>query len=156
MFRRRTNVYTQKIPKYMTVYILVYTRNDQEKNIYKKLVLEKLKTEMEILSNRREHSANSIDTIDKEIKQFLDKKCIPESLGREVVSDGKKRKNGSHNHRTSHADCEKFILMLTVSFFSCHKCRKIVLCVSFLLFFHSKDIDLFTLSRLIPLMTLLC
>ena len=68
MFRRRTSVYTQKIPKWMTVYILVCTMNDQEKNIYNKLALEKLKTEMEILSNRREHSGNSIDTIDKEIK----------------------------------------------------------------------------------------
>ena len=55
--------------------------NDQEKKkIYYKLALEKLKTEMEILINRREHFRNSVDTIDKEIKQFLDNKSITEIL----------------------------------------------------------------------------
>ena len=74
----------------MTIYILVYTMNDQENNFYNKLALGKLKIEMEILTNRREHSGNSIDTIDKEIKQFLGKKSIPESLGREVLSEWEK------------------------------------------------------------------
>ena len=46
--------------------------NDQEKNIYNKLALEKLKTEIEILTNKRDHFRDSIDSIDKEIKQFLD------------------------------------------------------------------------------------
>ena len=73
MFRRRTNVYSHKIPK--------YTMNGQEKKkIYNKLALEKLKTEMEILTNRREHFRNSVDTIDKEIKQFLHNKSITEIL----------------------------------------------------------------------------
>ena len=58
--------------------------NEQEKNIYKKLVLEKLKTEMVILTNRRKHFRNNLDTIDKEIKQFLDNKTMPEILRREV------------------------------------------------------------------------
>ena len=58
----------------------VYTMNDQEKNIYNKLALEKLKAEMDILTNRREHFRNSIDTIDKKFKQFLDNKRIPEIL----------------------------------------------------------------------------
>ena len=57
-------------------------------------------------------------------------------------------KNGSH--KTAHSDFVKFILMVSVSFLSCHKCRKILLCVSCLLFFHSKDIDLFTFSTLFP------
>ena len=48
----------------------VYAINDQEKNIYNKLALEKLKTEMEELTNRRELFRNSIDTIDREIEQF--------------------------------------------------------------------------------------
>ena len=43
----------------------VYTMNDQEKNIYSKLALEKLKTEMEILTNRPENFRNSIDTVGK-------------------------------------------------------------------------------------------
>ena len=78
MFRRRTNVYTHKILK--------YTMNDQEKKkIYYKLALEKLKTEMEILTNRREHFRNSVDTIDEEIKQFLHNKSITEILWREVL-----------------------------------------------------------------------
>ena len=58
----------------------VYTMNDQEKSIYNKLALEKLKAEMDILTNRREHFRNSIDTIDKKFKQFLDNKRIPEIL----------------------------------------------------------------------------
>ena len=45
----------------------VYAINAQEKNIYNKLVLEKSKTEMEILNNRRKHFLNSTDTINKEI-----------------------------------------------------------------------------------------
>ena len=44
--------------------------NDQENNIYNKLALEKLKTEMEILTNRWEHFRNSTDNIDKQIKNF--------------------------------------------------------------------------------------
>ena len=65
----------------------MYTVNDQEKNIYNKLTLQKLKTEMEILTNRRENFRSIIDTIDKEIKQFLDNKSIPEILRREVLSE---------------------------------------------------------------------
>ena len=59
----------------------VYAINDQEKNIYNKLALEKLKTEMEELTNRRELFRNSIDTIDRETEQFQ------EILRREVLSE---------------------------------------------------------------------
>ena len=55
-----------------------------------KLALEKLKTEMEKLNNRQEHFRNSIDTIKKEIKQFLDNKRIPETLKRKVLSEWEK------------------------------------------------------------------
>ena len=51
-------------------------------------------------------------------------------------------------HKIVHADCAKFILKVSVCFLSCHKYREILLCVSYLLFFHSKDIDLFTFSTL--------
>ena len=44
--------------------------NEQEKKICNKLALEKLKTEMEILTNRREHFRNNLDTTDKENKKF--------------------------------------------------------------------------------------
>ena len=68
----------------------VYTMNYHKMDIYNKLALEKLKTEMEILTNRREHFRNSIDTIDKEIKQFLDNKSIPKILRTEVLSEWEK------------------------------------------------------------------
>ena len=45
---------------------------------------------MEILTNRRKHFRNSIDTADKEIKEFLDNKDIPEILRREVLSEWEK------------------------------------------------------------------
>ena len=64
--------------------------NDQEKNTYNKLALEKLKTEMEILTNRQGHFRNSIDTIVKEIKQFPHNKSITEVLRRKVLSEWKK------------------------------------------------------------------
>ena len=47
--------------------------------------------EMEILTNRRKHFQNSIDTTDKELKQFLGNKSIPKILKRQVLSEwGKK------------------------------------------------------------------
>ena len=64
--------------------------NEQEKKNYNKLALEKLKTEMEILTNSLEQFRNSLETIDKEIKQFLDNKTIPETLRREVLSEWEK------------------------------------------------------------------
>ena len=69
----------------------IYTMNDQEKKICNKIALEKWKMEMEILTNRRKHFQNSIDTTDKELKQFLGNKSIPEILKRQVLSEwGKK------------------------------------------------------------------
>ena len=65
----------------------VYIMNEQQQNIYKKLALEKLKTEIEILTNRQERFRNNLDTIDKEIKQFLDNKTIPKILRTEVLSE---------------------------------------------------------------------
>ena len=65
----------------------VYIMNGQQQNIYKKLALEKLKTEIEILTNRQERFRNNLDTIDKEIKQFLDNKTIPKILRTEVLSE---------------------------------------------------------------------
>ena len=64
--------------------------NEQEKNIYNTLALEKLKTEMEILTNTREHFPNNLETTDKEIKQFLGNKTIPEILRRKVLSEWEK------------------------------------------------------------------
>ena len=46
---------------------------------------------MEKLNNRQEHFRNSIDTIKKEIKQFLNNKTIPETLKRKVLSEWEKQ-----------------------------------------------------------------
>ena len=46
---------------------------------------------MEKPNNRQEHFRNSIDTINKEIKQFLDNKRIPEILKREVLFEWEKQ-----------------------------------------------------------------
>ena len=46
---------------------------------------------MEKPNNRQEHFRNSIDTINKEIKQFLDNKRIPGILKREVLSEWEKQ-----------------------------------------------------------------
>ena len=48
-------------------------------------------------------------------------------------------KNASH--KIAHADCAKFLLMVSLPCLSCHKYREILLSVSYLFFFNSKDID---------------
>ena len=52
----------------------IHTINDWEKLLYEKLNLEKLKTEMEILTRRREHFRVKLDSIDNDFnKWFQDK-----------------------------------------------------------------------------------
>lgn len=58
--------------------------------------------------------------------------------------------------RLSVQTVQSFILMVFVSFLSCHKYRDILLCISHLLFLHSKDTDLFAFSTLILEITLMC
>ena len=51
--------------------------NDQEKNIYNKLALEKFKMEMEILTNRREVSEAILIPSTKKLNNFKIKKpCL--------------------------------------------------------------------------------
>ena len=55
----------------------IHTINDWEKLLYEKLNLEKLKTEMEILTRRREHFRVKLDSIDNDFnKWFQDKELI--------------------------------------------------------------------------------
>ena len=56
----------------------IYTMNQKEKNIYFKLDLMKLKTEMEVLTTRREHFRNKLDDIDKEMTDFINNKTTSE------------------------------------------------------------------------------
>ena len=48
--------------------------NDQEKHLYEKLNLEKLKTKMEILTTRREHFRVKLDSTDNDFNEWLEKK----------------------------------------------------------------------------------
>ena len=52
----------------------VYTINDQEKNVYNKLALKKLKTKMETLINRWNIFETVLIPFEKEIEQFIDNK----------------------------------------------------------------------------------
>lgn len=68
----------------------VHVMNEKEKNIYKKLALEKMKTEMEILTNRREHFRNNLDETDKGLKHFVGNQNIPEVLKKQVLLEWEK------------------------------------------------------------------
>ena len=64
--------------------------NDQENNIDNKLALEKLKTEMEILTNRWEHFRNNTDNIDKKIKNFQISRAYLKFYEEKFFLNGKK------------------------------------------------------------------
>ena len=63
----------------------IYTMNDHEKKIYEKLNLEKLKTEMEIITTRREHFRLKLDSIDSEFKAWLEMKELSEELENKIL-----------------------------------------------------------------------
>ena len=52
--------------------------NKQERNIYFKLDLTKLKTEMEILATRREYFRKKLDEIDHQFTAFIVSESVPE------------------------------------------------------------------------------
>ena len=68
----------------------MYTMNDHEKKIYEKLNLEKLKTEMEILTTRREHFRLQLDSTDSEFKAWLDSKELVERLENNISLEWQK------------------------------------------------------------------
>ena len=61
-----------------------FTMNEQEKNIYIKLDLTKLKTEMEILTTRREYFRKKLDEIDQEFTAFIESKSVSEVVKKEL------------------------------------------------------------------------
>ena len=67
-----------------------YVMNDQEKQLYEKLSLEKLKTEMEVLATRREHFRLKLDNIDNEFKAWLQTKETSEDLENNVSLEWEK------------------------------------------------------------------
>ena len=61
-----------------------YAMNQNEKNIYFKLDLMKLKTEMEVLTTRREHFRNKLDDIDKEMTNFINNTRTSELVAEKI------------------------------------------------------------------------
>ena len=52
----------------------IHTMNDREKQLYEKLNLEKLKTEMEIVTTRKKHFRVKMDSIDNDFNKWMQEK----------------------------------------------------------------------------------
>ena len=61
--------------------------NDREKQLYEKLNLEKLKTEMEILTARREHFRVKLSSIDNDLNKWIQEKELSEELKNNIWSE---------------------------------------------------------------------
>ena len=61
--------------------------NDREKQLYEKLNLEKLKTEMEILTASREHFREKLDSIDNYFNKWLQEKKLSEEFKNNILSE---------------------------------------------------------------------
>ena len=61
--------------------------NEQEKNIYFKLDLTKLKTEMEILTTRREYFRKKLDKIDQEFTAFIESESVSEVVKKKLEEE---------------------------------------------------------------------
>ena len=64
-----------------------FTMNEQEKNIYFKLDLTKLKTEMEILTTRREYFRKKLDEIDQEFTAFIESESVSEIVKKKLEEE---------------------------------------------------------------------
>ena len=64
--------------------------NEQEKNIYFKLDLTKLKTEMEILTTRREYFRKKLDEIDQEFTAFIESESVSEIVKKKLEEESVK------------------------------------------------------------------
>ena len=83
----------------------VYTINDQEKNVYNKLALKKLKTKMETLINRWNIFETVLIPFEKETEQFIDNKkeyvkfqryhCLQDIWKKKI--EGNKKRNEESN-----------------------------------------------------------
>ena len=60
---------------------------EQEKNIYFKLDLTKLKTEMEILTTRREYFRKKLDEIDQEFTAFIESESVSEIVKKKLEEE---------------------------------------------------------------------
>ena len=103
------------------------------------------------------HGIESISFIEPKIWNIL-----PDEIKQQISLNSFKRslKNGSH--KIARVDFSKFILMVSVSFLSCHNYTEIYCGLVFFLFyfiylfFYPTDIEMFTISTLIPEIMLLC
>ena len=64
-----------------------FTRSTIRKNNYEKLNLEKLKTEMEILTTRREHFREKLDSIDDDFNKWLQEKELRKEFKNNILSE---------------------------------------------------------------------
>ena len=61
--------------------------NDREKQLYEKLNLEKLKTEMELVATRRDHFlVAKLDSIDNDFNELLEEKELSEEFKNNILS----------------------------------------------------------------------
>ena len=68
---------------------------------------------------------------------------LPDEIKQQTSLNSFKKSVKKWKPQDSHADCAKFMLMVSVSFLSCLKNRDILLCVSYLLSFIQKTLTCF-------------
>ena len=61
--------------------------NEQEKNMYFKLDLTKLKTEREVLTTRKEYFRRKLEKIDHEFIAFIESQPVPEVVKKKLEED---------------------------------------------------------------------
>ena len=61
--------------------------NDREKQLYEKLNLEKLKTEMEIVTTRKKHFRVKMDSIDNDFNKWIQEKELSQEFKNNILSE---------------------------------------------------------------------
>ena len=64
-----------------------FTMNEQEKDIYFKLDLTKLKREMEILTTRRQYFRKKLNEIDQEFTAFIESESVSEVVKKKLEEE---------------------------------------------------------------------
>lgn len=65
----------------------IYMMNNQEKQLYQKLNLEKLKIEIEILKTRKEQFRVKLDSIDNDFNKWIEEKELNEESKNNILSE---------------------------------------------------------------------
>ena len=80
---------------------------------------------------------------------------LPDEIKQQSSLNSFKKSLKNGNRQIAYVDCAKFILMVSDSFLSHHKCKEVYFVLNFILFYPT-DVDLFTFTTLMSKMTLLC